>query len=154
MSNCAYGYVLTSHVERVSQLLEAAAQRANIGLEFIADRELFNFPDASLPRTPHVTFLLGDRPGKNTVTYLADLIDYAPDASIGLPLRGEDRLAILIDWLVEVAKEPDVVLLAIAICESNEIEEQVQVPVGRARARMQDDFIQYAPPNKLYIITK
>jgi hypothetical protein len=154
MSNDIYGYVLTQHLNEARARIQMATQEANLGVKFVTTEKLFNFPPKLLPSGAYVAFVLGDRSGKESADYLTDMVDYAPGALLGFPSRGEERLAILLDWVQGIAGDPVVESMFVAMCECSEIESYVQVALEECRQKLLDDFHQCAPPNRLYRISK
>lgn len=152
MSNDVYGFVATSNPAKTQACLSAAAAKRGIGLTFVTEKELFNFPAEFLPTGSYVAFALGDRPGKTSADYLTDMIDYAPGALDDLHASGVARLNVLIDWIDEIAGDPSTELLCIAVAECSEIESHAHVKRTELRELMLRDFRSYAPPNKLYLI--
>jgi hypothetical protein len=151
MSNDVYGYVTAKEPVRTAEELNRIAEQLRLGITLVAKDELYNFPPNRMPPEEAVCFVLGDRPGKQTADYLTDYVDYAPEANIGLPLKGRDRLQVLLAWMRQTASIEGAGLLAIAITECSEIEKEREVSLAEMDLVIEQDFQDYAPPNTLYL---
>ncbi|WP_146157208.1 hypothetical protein [Enhygromyxa salina] len=80
------------------------------------------------------------------------MVDYAPDATIGLPLLGLDRLGLLLDWIAAIISSPEIRRVVIAVSDENEVESAAEVSSADFRHLLITDFEDYAPPNKVYVI--
>ena len=155
MTNAVYGYAEARSEELVGALqhrLKICAEEATIGLVEIQASGVYGLPIHLMPRKHCTCFRIVDRPGAANSTYLVDMIDYAPDSRIRLPHSGLARLERLINWVVTVARAPETQALVIAASDANEVEGSVILELCDVRSRLIEDFIEYAPPNKVYVI--
>lgn len=144
MSNDVYGYV-----EPRSTGVTSA-----IGLLLLRSDEVYGLPENLAPRDCFTCFRITDRPGASTASYLADMVDYALDAEIGMPNTGLARLKLVVDWIREVVCSTDVAAMVIVASDDNEVEEAVDLDLKDVRSRLESDFVEYAPPNRAYIIRR
>jgi hypothetical protein len=101
-----------------------------------------------------VCFRISDTPGGKSASYLVDMIDYAPDAKIGLPSLRLDRLGLLIDWITAILNSSEIRRVIIVISDENEVEAVVKLSLFDIRRRIITDCEDYAPPNKAYLVEK
>ena len=83
--------------------------------------------------------------------YLLDGRDYAPGSQIGLPTQAADRRGLLNSLLAAILVMPDVIRLAIALTDCNEIEGVVVVKPSELAPRVTADCAKCSPPNGLYL---
>ncbi|MDH5180068.1 MAG: hypothetical protein OEZ39_11365 [Gammaproteobacteria bacterium] len=156
MSNEVYGYLEWNHPIDSEKMLTTIQQSTNLGIERITIEELYNFPEKLLPadKDKCLPFIIGDRPGKTNSTYLIDYLDYAPEADIGLPVNGKERLMILLDFLKIMFVHSKCDRFVVAITDSSQIEESKVVSLDKMNAEIMSDFEQCAPPDCVYEIVK
>ena len=150
-------YVLVHNQDEsvgVQDHLLACAAQAGLGITFHSREELYGFPEHIRPQGSCLCFWLGDRPGYNTASYLIDYVDYAPEAEIGMPRKGADRLALLVKCLRDMLTHPQVCELVSAMMECGQIDASEEVVLSGLERVLERDFKKQAPPNKLYRIRK
>lgn len=157
MSNDARGFITIHNTNIVSEITNVCEKVFDIGIEEISINELYNFPQNFLP-TPckdrnYFTFALGDSPQEVGVSYLIDYINYAPEADIGFPTNGKERLGILLDVISEIFKISQTQKMVIALTDCNQIEKIKKINFIEMRDVIHADFEEYqAPPDTLYEI--
>jgi hypothetical protein len=158
MSNFVYGYIKT--YEQDSMLFEKLKDISNeytIGIKPIKNKELYGFPDSLKPSEDkeNIYYInITDSPEKTSAEYLIDFIDYAEEADFKLPKIGKERLNILLNVIKSIINLVNTKKMVIAMTESNEIESIQKVQLEKIYDVIIGDFINYPPPNKIYIFDK
>ena len=152
MSNEVYGYFETSSVTNIDALLHLLQNETGLGIKTIPFSELYNYPQGMLPKNKRrcAAFIIGDKPGKINTTYLTDYMNYAPNADIGFPCNGKERLKILVNLFVSMIQKVDATRLVVAITDSSQIEEVKTVNLENLEPLIYKDFAECAPPDCLY----
>lgn len=152
MSNEVYGYCNYTKEVDLSNIAKMIESHTGIGVVPIPINQLFNFPLHMLPQNEVYifSFCLGDFPGKVNATYLIDYLNYAPEAKIGLPLNGAERLALLASCIRTIINLLGANNFKIALTDSSQIEEIKSVSVSDFLPLIITDSNECAPPNCLY----
>jgi len=151
MSNEVYGYLELPKTNKDTSM-RSLEERTELGIKEIPFSELYNFPKALLPSNDEYcfAFIIGDKPGKSNATYLTDYVDYAPDADIGFPSEGLERLKLLVNLLSLMIRETGATRLVVAITDSSQIDEVKEVRLDDLMPMIINDFEMCAPPDCLY----
>ena len=154
MSNEVYGIIqMKSAPVQKTRLFKKSIKDFGISIHEIDHTELYNFPErhAGLSKN-ELAFAITDRAGSRNATYLIDYIDYVEGAEIGLPLKGKERLNILINLINSLFNSFSIEQLLIAITDSSQIEEVKEIDLSNMKDVFYDDFEEMAPPCILYSI--
>ena len=154
MSNEVYGYIESAVVSDWAKTFSKIEDKTGIGIKLIPKSELYNFPENVLPgeTVESAAFIIGDSPGKANATYLADYQDYAPDAEIGFPVSGKERLALLINMIMVTIEETKSSRFVVAITDSSQVDDVKKVDVSGFENMVVRDFEGFAPPDCVYDI--
>lgn len=153
MSNDVYGYMLPDESIDYKLKLEEYVKACSINIRIIEKRELFNYPTNLMPHTGAVIFDISDGFNSLNATYLIDYDEYAPDTDIGFPADPKDRLAILINTLIDMIKITNASKMVVSMTECNHIEKIKKIKFSEMREVIHADFEAYqAPPDTLYEI--
>lgn len=153
MSNDVCGYIELPLSYEVNALLEGYISEQTVGISSITKDELYNFPKELLPSVDSYIFLIGDSVGYPNASYLIDYLNYAPEADIGFPTDGKERLDILLDVLSDMFRITYSKRMVIALTECNQIEKIKKINFTEMRDIIHADFEEYqAPPDTLYEI--
>ncbi|MCT8345200.1 MULTISPECIES: hypothetical protein [Photorhabdus] len=156
MSNDVRGYFELSDKNMVNELIHICEKKYDLGIEQISRETLYNFPEDFIPKHEenYFSFVIGDSPGETISSYLIDYIDYAPEADIGFPVNGKERLDILLSFLSDAVEISKVTKLVIALTDCNQIEITRRIHVSEIYEVIHSDFEKYqSPPDTLYEIT-
>lgn len=158
MSNFVYGYVKTvaPDIQLVEKMKNIAKEHL-IGIRPINVGELYGFPEELKPSESEESiycFDITDGPEKGSAEYLIDFVDYAEEANFELPKKGLERLAILLEVIKDIISLENTEKVVVAMTESNEIESTLRVRLGKIADAIVNDFVEYAPPNKIYVVEK
>ncbi|MGG7448524.1 hypothetical protein ACQ3G7_20920 [Kosakonia oryzendophytica] len=154
MSNDVCGYISPSLDLEGENNLDRYKKNQKIGIIEIGKEQLYNFPVGFLPMDGCYAFLIGDRPDYPNATYLIDYLDYAPEADIGFPLSGKERLNILLDVLRDIFIITNAKKMVIALTDGNQIEHTRKIKFSELYDVIHADFeLHEAPPDTLYEIT-
>ncbi len=155
MSNCVYGYIQTNNSIAIENELESLARKFGVGLKNINKSELFSFPKELLPSLNDDSIIyinVSDSNTRNNAECLIDFYDYINDVKMNLPHSGLERLKILISIIREIFSIHNVVKIVLAMTECDQIESVKEVFISDFEKTIIDDFLEYAPPNIIYII--
>lgn len=153
MSNEVYGFAEFVEAVPSSEIITQKLQEsAGLGIALIQSAELYNFTSDQMPKPKSIIFMVSDRPGSNNATYLVDFEDYAPDAQIGLPNKGLERLNLLVNTIESLFADHRANRVCIAITDSSQIEESKMISRKSLRKVLLSDFEKIAPPCCLYDI--
>ena len=155
MSNEVYGYLEVSEMADKTELLAKLQDKTGLGVKEIPFSKLYNFPQSILPANEnrYLAFIIGDRPDKENTSYLTDYMDYAPEANIGLPIKGKERLFLLIKLFTTMIHEFDSCRFVVAITECSQVEKIKIIKIQDLESVLYDDFELYeAPPDCIYDI--
>ena len=153
VSNDVYGFAeFTSPICSAEEIADDLQQSIGLGVVLISADELFNFTADYQPADNSMAFVVTDRPGSRNATYLVDFENYAPEAQIGLPTCGAQRLDLLVTAIESLFSRHHANRVCIAITDSSEIEECKAVSRSAFREVLLRDFKALAPPCCLYDI--
>lgn len=151
MSNEVYGFCdFLDEVDDIENNHLKFQSLTNLGFEFLASDELYNFPQLYKPSTNSISFILGDVKGKRNATYLIDYIDYVDGADIKMPLKAKDRVRLLIDFVEKLFSTLEAKRVVIALTDSSQIEEVKTVERKDFLNVLLSDLEKLAPPDILY----
>ena len=153
MSNEVYGYLEAVEMSGKTALLAEIQAKTGIGIKQIPLSELYNFPQEILPTNKDrcVSFIVGDRPGKTNTSYLTDYMDYAPEADIGFPIKGRERLSLLLELFTIMIHEFNSSRFVVAITECSQIDEIKSLSLQNFENIIYEDFERCdAPPDCIY----
>jgi len=155
VSNEVYGFAeFAEPISSAREIADKLQQSTGLGIILIRPDELYNFPADYQPEANSVIFMVTDRPGSNNATYLVDFENYAPEARIGLPIDGVDRLDLLVVTIETLFTDHGAKRVCIAITDSSEIEECKTASRRSLREVLICDFKELAPPCCLYEINE
>lgn len=152
MSNDVYGYLLPANSvtsESLAKQMKLCARKRGIGVARLRSDEVYGLPSALMPDEAAVCFRISDSLVKTTASYLVDMVDY--EADIGLPRSGYERLGRLISWIEDMVGYATVV---VAMSDDNEVAEVSRLCVSDLNSRLRQDFEDYAPPNRVYVVSR
>lgn len=155
MSNDIRGYINYLGVINLTSLIIFLERKYNIGIKEIEEDKLYNFPSSVLPSNERqkFIFIIGDDNEYYCPSFLIDYLDYAPEADIGFPVKGKDRLNIVLDVMSELIETTKASKIVIALTDSCEIETIKKINFAEMRDVIHADFAKYqAPPDTLYEI--
>lgn len=153
MTYAVYGYIESCKISSFSAFFENLEKKTNIGIELITTAELYNFPDSLLSSFNEncAAFNIGDKPGMKYIAYLTSYDDFAPEADIELPLKGDSRLELLINFLKTMVYDADATRLVVAINNMDQIEEVQTASFRQMDFLIKKDFSLYdGPPDCIY----
>jgi hypothetical protein len=158
MSNFVYGYLKTFEPDvQLFDKLRNFSKEYLIGIKSINVSELYGFPEGLKPSEEEENVYcidITDGPEKSSAEFLVDFVDYAEEADLELPKKGLDRLKIVLKLIKHILNLTNTEKFVIAMTESNEIESTQKVRLDKIDDVIVSDFIEYPPPNKIYIIDK
>ncbi|MDQ8209673.1 hypothetical protein QEH52_19295 [Coraliomargarita sp. SDUM461003] len=152
MSNEIYGFVDVSLSSSGSEsLFKKLENTYGVGVCKIGEEQLYNFPQYLLDQSSgKLLFCIADKPGGWNATCLIDYLNYATNASIGLPLNGVDRVRLLEQVLADLLLESNASRLCVALTDSSLIDESKIVLLESFHEILSNDFAECAPPCVLY----
>ncbi|KAF2406607.1 hypothetical protein SAMN04490179_4443 [Pseudomonas antarctica] len=152
MSNDVCGYVHPSPSPDAWTAVDDYILESELGIFKITSAELFNYPPDFLPSKGTFVFLIGDRPGYPNATYLTDYDEYDPLTSdIGFPSKSQDRVAILLEAITEIASICKAEKIVFSISDSSQIEAVRRINMSDLYEVVLSDFEKHqAPPDTLY----
>lgn len=155
MSNEVYGYIVSMEVSDWITCFLSIQEKTGIGIKAISKSELHNFPEDILPNkaSSYVAFIVGDKPGKTNTTYLTDYQDYSPEADIGFPTDGKERLNLLVDMFIVAITCAKATRFVVAITDSSQVDEVKKVRMEELPTVIARDFEEFAPPDCIYDVS-
>ena len=99
-----------------------------------------------------MVFMVTDRPGSRNASYLIDFENYAPEAQIGLPTDGAERIQLLVAAIESIFTVHGANRVCIAVTDSSEIDSVQHTLCQDLRDVLINDFREMAPPCRLYDI--
>lgn len=160
MTNHIYGFVQPREQAESSQLLLSLSEidsQTMLGFFIENLSDLYGFPEAikqDAKDTNSVVFYIGDNKERKEATYLIDGLDYAPEARITLPKKSNDRIELLVSFILRIAHVETVKRVFVAMTENNEIDSVIKVNWENFHNLLLGDCKVAGPPNILYIIGK
>lgn len=153
MSNEVYGFIdFISPPNTPQEICSEIVSRTGLGCFEISDSELYGFPPSTCPSRTSFVFLITDNPNSKNATYLVDYLDYSDEARIGMPLRGKDRIKMLVRVIDLLFEMHSILRVAIAITDSSQIEEIKEVKHQSMYDVLVSDCEKLAPPSILYLV--
>lgn len=154
MSNDVVGYAVLSRPELVSGWWEdasACARTLGIGLRRVGPGDLYGIRPDAADESRGLCFRVTDGPEKENASYLVDCVDYSPDAVIGLPLKGEVRLGLLLGWGKAMLRRVGVESFSLVLTDSNILEGVRRADPVAVWDLLVRDCEDYCPPNMAYV---
>lgn len=139
-----------------NSLGERLEAESGLGFRLLDVDDLRGLPPearASAESSP-LRFAVTDRPGSNQAQYLLDFLDYAPEAEIGLPRAGVDRVRQLVAFLERLFVLAELDHLQVALLDSGSLEATRTVRLADLEACLLEDFARCAPPCCLYSLQR
>lgn len=128
-------------------------KKYDIGITKIDNKYLCNYPVEFLPQGNYFAFSISETHGYVVSSYFLDPLDYAPEADIGLPIKADERLALLISILIDIVLESETKRMLLSLCDSSQIEHIKSIKFSELSAVIYRDVKEsYGPPNILYQI--
>jgi hypothetical protein len=158
MSNDILGAISTARGhDPLKPHLERLSKRTILGLftveKSIASRTLGGFVTDLW--SPSVTAIrVTDGPQRHNATYLIDGMEYAPESSIGLPIRSSERLQLLSELVIAIFELNEVIRVDLALMDSSQLDEMREVKFDEFPDVLIADMRKFAPPDTLYRITR
>ena len=153
MSNEVYGFArLPSPPDDAARICRDLESGTGLGVYQIPVNELYGFTEVPGPDDACFVFSVSDRPGNKNATYLVDYLDYADGAHIGMPLKGKERVRLLVRFVDLLFSEWRACSVSLAVTDSSQIEETKAVTPDDLFRTLVTDLEECAPPDVLYQI--